>query len=143
MTAALDPLSPEALLGPASEANGGDWVDDVQANSESYGRYELVFDEATGQYELKDLGAPPPPAQTHAAEPQDAITPDGITLDASDEDVPLVLASWASLAGPTGPSAFHTPYYWSKNLRSPADLGAIAALAESGCGAAWRLRPAA
>ncbi len=153
MTAALDshdhrdPLSPEALLAPTNVAAGGDWMDEVQANSESWGRYELVFDEASGQYELKEYelkdmapnhscAATAAPATTAAATGAAPIET-AIILDALADDGVIELTSWASLAGPTGPSAFHTPFFWSKALTALADLGAIPALAHSRCGAAW------
>jgi hypothetical protein len=144
MSQALDPLSPEALLGPANDA-GGDWVDEVRANSDSWGRFELVFDEATGQYELQDLGPKTAQEKTPTLAPNVVQGPPEtqILLDGVADDLALTLAGWASLAGPTGPSAFHTPFYWAGKLAEPADLRAIPVLAETCFGAAWRVRSAA
>jgi hypothetical protein len=136
-----DPLSPEAFLGPVDNAGSVDWVEEVKANSESWGRYELVFDESTGQYELKEVAATMVEA---AAVEAPASSPETlILLDAVADDCAFELAGWASLAGPTGPSAFHTPFHWTQNLATPADLCAVAALSQSRFGATWRLVAAA
>ncbi len=137
---AVSPMGAPANDGPLAEWPAHDWVAEATSGG---AEYELYLDEATGLYEIRRVGgetqapAAAPVAATAAAnEPLEVITP---VNDAPDEP----LATWASLAGPTGPSAFHTPLLWALSLTGSADFSPVPALGDSRGGSAWPLEAAA
>lgn len=122
---------------PVANDLAGDWVDDVRANSESYGRFELVYDEATGLYDLREMAPEHTPAQRvqeQASEPP-VLHAKMIADEAPLED--LDLTGWASLSGPTGPNTFHAPLQWAVRLAAAPHLTPVTALADTCCGSMW------
>jgi hypothetical protein len=124
-----------------------DWVAEAAS---SPAEFELYFDEGTGLYEIRRIAggagseaessAPEAAVAAPAAEPVVEIT---VENDAQNDAHGEPLAGWASLAGPTGPSAFHTPLLWGLSLTGAADFSPLPALDQSRGGSAWRLEAAA
>ena len=144
---AVSPMGAPANDGTLAEWPAHDWVAEATSGG---AEYELYLDETTGLYEIRRVGGDAParteaapeesahsePANASPDEPLEVITP---VNDALDEP----LATWASLAGPTGPSAFHTPLLWALSLTGAADFSPVPALGDSRGGSAWPLEAAA
>jgi hypothetical protein len=134
-------LIADPLLPVANDLEG-DWVDDVRANSESYGRFELVYDEATGLYDLRETAPAhvaadqaPKSAPEAAHEHPPVLHAKMIADEAPAED--LDLTGWASLSGPTGPNTFHAPLQWAVRLAAAPRLSPVTALTDTCCGSVW------
>lgn len=157
---AADDLAQEADDASLAETAFKDWPanDWVAEAANGPAEFELYFDEATGLYEIRRTGAVGPGVAACEAAANEAcgftedVTPPAAhpvveliveATDSGNDPTDQPLAGWASLAGPTGPSAFHTPLLWGLSLTGAADFSPLPALDQSRGGSAWPVDAAA